>query len=427
MAIRSEKFTFPGEGGLELAARLDLPEGAPRATALFAHCFTCTKDIFAAARIAERLAERGIAVLRFDFTGLGHSQGEFANSSFSSNVADLLHAADHLKRRGLAPDLLVGHSLGGAAVLAAAGDIPEVKAVATIAAPAEPSHVEHHFTGSRAAIERDGEAEVLLAGRPFRIKKQFLDDIAEHRLAERIAGLKRPLLIFHAPRDETVGIDNATRIFLAAKHPKSFVSLDDADHLLTRRRDAEFVAEVLAAWAGRYLPATIRQPEPVDSVAGQPVGEPAGAVTAGGETPAEGTVVVTESGSGRLGQTIRAGRHRLAADEPVAVGGEDGGPSPYDLLLAALGACTSMTLRLYAERKGWPLERTSVTLTHDKIHAEDCADCETRSGLLDRIGRRLELTGELDEAQRAKLLEIADKCPVHRTLTSEIRIETELT
>ncbi len=410
MAGRSEKFTFEGEDGQRLAARLDLPDGPPRATALFAHCFTCTKDIFAAARIAERLAERGIAVLRFDFTGLGHSQGEFANTNFSSNVADLIHAADHLRERGLAPSLLVGHSLGGAAVLAAAGEIAETAAVATIGAPADPSHVAHHFAGAREEIERRGEAEVVLAGRTFRIRRQFLEDIEAQRLAERVGALKRPLLIFHAPRDETVGIDNASRIFLAARHPKSFVSLDDADHLLTRRRDAEYVAEVLAAWAGRYLP----QPPAVEAPA------------ATDRTVEEGTVVVSEDGKGRLSQAIRAGRHRLSADEPASVGGDDSGPTPYDLLLAALGACTSMTLRLYAERKGWPLEHSSVALTHRKIHAEDCADCETKGGKLDHIRRRLTLSGPLDEAQRARLLEIADKCPVHRSLHGEVKIDSAL-
>lgn len=414
MTVRSEKFTFAAEDGVELAARLDLPGGTPSGTALFAHCFTCTKDIFAAARIAERLAERGLAVLRFDFTGLGHSQGEFANSNFSSNVADLLHAARHLRERGLAPDLLVGHSLGGAAVLAAAGEMPEVRAVATIAAPAEPSHVEQHFAASRDEIDSRGEAEVLLAGRPFRIKRQFLEDIAEQRLAGRIATLKRPLLIFHAPRDEIVGIDNASKIFLAAKHPKSFVSLDDADHLLTRRRDAEYVAEVLAAWAGRYLPQAAQ-------------GTEAGSAGDSAEAEVEeGRVVVTETGVGHLAQSIRAGRHSLSAGEPISVGGDDSGPTPYDLLLAALGACTSMTLRLYVERKGWPLEGVRVHLSHEKVHAEDCADCETRAGKIDRIARHLELTGDLSEEQRAKLLEIADKCPVHRTLHGEVRVETQI-
>lgn len=407
--MRSEQFRFPGSDGQELAARLDLPEGPPSAYALFAHCFTCNKDIFSAQRIAQGLAERGIAVLRFDFTGLGHSDGEFANTNFSSNIQDLLAAADHLRRTYEAPKLLIGHSLGGAAVLAAAADVPECEAVATIGAPADPAHVAHHFTDKRAEIERDGEAEVQLAGRPFRIKKQFLDDIAAQRLAERVASLRRPLLIFHAPLDETVGIDNASGIFLAAKHPKSFVSLDDADHLLRRREDAVYVAEVLAAWAGRYLrtgAATARDAQPDASGNG------------------EGTVVVRETGEGFLSQHVVVGRHRLRSDEPLSLGGDDSGPTPYDLLLAALGSCTSMTMRMYAKRKNWALKTAEVTLSHAKIHAEDCADCETRDGKIDRIERQIRLDGNLDEAQRDKLLEIADKCPVHRTLHSEVKIVT---
>ncbi len=404
MAIKSEKLTFPGAGGEMLAARLELPAGPPRAYALFAHCFTCTKDIFAAARIAAGLAGQGIAVLRFDFTGLGHSEGEFANTNFSSNVADLLKAADYLRESRAAPALMIGHSLGGAAVLAAAGQVPEVKAVATIGAPADPGHVEHLFQASRPEIEAAGEAEVLLAGRPFRIKRQFLEDIAAQKLEAAVAGLKRPLAVFHAPRDQTVGIENAGKIFVAAKHPKSFVSLDDADHLLSRKADAIYVAEVLAAWANRYI---------------------------GGEDPAElkapaGSVVVQETGEGRFTQRIAAGPHALRADEPESVGGFDSAPGPYDLVLAGLGACTSMTLRMYAERKKWPLEQVTVTLQHAKIHAEDCANCETASGKLDRIERRLALTGDLDAAQRSKLLEIADKCPVHRTLESEVLVATEL-
>ena len=408
--MRSEKFTFPGSDGQELAAQLDLPEGRPSAYALFAHCFTCNKDIFSAQRIAQGLAERGLAVLRFDFTGLGHSDGEFANTNFSSNIQDLLAAAEHLRRTYEAPKLLVGHSLGGAAVLAAAGDIPECQAVATIAAPADPAHVAHHFTDKRAEIEREGEAEVQLAGRPFRIKKQFLEDIAAQRLAERVAGLRRPLLIFHAPLDETVSIDNASGIFVAAKHPKSFVSLDSADHLLKRKEDAVYVAEVLAAWAGRYL-----RTDKVASEKAQP--DPSGRD--------EGTVVVRETGEGFLSQHVFVGRHRLRADEPFALGGDDSGPTPYDLLLAALGSCTSMTMRMYAKRKNWALKTAQVTLNHSKIHAQDCADCETRDGKIDRIERQIRLEGDLDEAQRDKLLEIADKCPVHRTLHSEVQIVTQ--
>jgi putative redox protein len=404
MTVTSEKLSFTGAGGQELAARFDKPRGRTHAVALFAHCFTCTKDIFAASRIAAGLASRGIAVLRFDFTGLGHSEGEFANTNFSSNVGDLVAAADHLRSLGTAPKIVIGHSLGGAAVLAAAGRIPEAVAVATIGAPADPGHVRHLFQAARPEIEAKGEAEVLLAGRPFTIKKQFLEDIEATRLEEAIAGLRKALLVFHAPRDTTVGIENAGRIFAAAKHPKSFVSLDDADHLLTRHEDATYVAEVLAAWAGRYLGLTEEAPLKA----------------------AAGTVVVQETGEGKFTQRIAAGAHQLRADEPESVGGDDSGPGPYDLVLAGLGACTSMTLRLYAERKGWPLSRVTVTLTHDKIHAEDCADCETKSGRLDRIERRLSIEGEIDDEQRARLLDIAVKCPVQRTLESEVVVTTRL-
>jgi uncharacterized OsmC-like protein/alpha-beta hydrolase superfamily lysophospholipase len=406
MARRSEKVTFANAAGDRLAARLDRPEGEPRACALFAHCFTCSKDTFAASRISRGLAERGMAVLRFDFTGLGGSEGEFANSNFSSNIDDLVAAADHLREHHQAPKLLIGHSLGGAAVLAAAHRVQEAVAVATIAAPSDPGHVARLLAPARAEIERRGEAEVTLGGRSFRVRRQFLDDVAGHQLGDHIARLDKALILFHAPRDEIVGIENASHIFTAARHPKSFVSLDDADHLLTRRADAAYVAEVLAAWASRYLPTTeIEQ-----------------------ERPPDGEVVVAETGEGRFAQRIRVGSHELRADEPASVpGGLDTGPGPYDYLLAGLGACTSMTLRLYAERKELPLGPVEVRLRHDKIHAKDCEDCETREeGRLDQIERTLTLPGPLDDAQRQRLQEIADKCPVHRTLTSEVKIRTAL-
>jgi putative redox protein len=406
MAARTEKFTFTGSQGDELAGRLDLPVGKPRAYALFAHCFTCSKDIFAAGRIAGALAERGIAVLRFDFTGLGHSEGEFANTNFTSNVDDLLAAARALGEDREAPSLLVGHSLGGAAVLAAAGRLEKIEAVATIGAPADPAHVSHLFEDSRELIEQEGVADVKIAGRSFRIQKQFLEDIGQHRMKDAIGELKRPLLIFHAPLDNVVGIDNATQIFIAAKHPKSFVSLDDADHILSRHVDAVYVGEVLASWASRYLGL-------LDTERAKPGAD-------------EGEVVVMETREGRFTQAISAGGHLITADEPESVGGLGSGPGPYDLLLAGLGACTSMTLRLYAERKKWPLERTTVELRHERVHAEDCEDCETKDGKIDRIERRLKLEGDLDDEQRRRLVEIADKCPVHRTLTSETKVETEL-
>ncbi len=409
MSTGFERVTFPGTQGAQLAARLERPAGPPIAYALFAHCFTCTKDIFAAARIAGSLAARGIAVLRFDFTGLGASGGDFANTNFSSNVGDLVRAADHLRQHHQAPRLLIGHSLGGAAVLAAAAQIPEAAAVATIAAPSDPAHVVRHFTDAVAEIEAKGEAEIRLVGRSFRIRKQFLEDIAGQRLRDRVADLGKALIVFHAPRDPIVGIESARAIFEAARHPKSFISLDDADHLLSRRSDAIYVAEVLAAWASRYIAA--------DQTEEEDIGD-----------PPPGTVMVRERGpaAGRLAQRIAAGRHRLAADEPVEAGGGDTGPNPYDLLLAALGACTSMTLRLYADRKGWPVESIAIHLRHGKIHAEDCAECETREGRIDRIERRIELAGPLDAAQRQRLVEIAEMCPVHRTLKGEKQILTRL-
>ncbi|MCC7484038.1 MAG: alpha/beta fold hydrolase [Burkholderiales bacterium] len=394
---------FPGAGGSLLAARLERPEGTPRAHALFAHCFTCSKDTLAAARVSAALAAAGFAVLRFDFTGLGGSAGDFANTSFSSNIADLVAAADWLRARHAAPQLLVGHSLGGAAVLAAAARIPESLAVATIGAPFDPAHVAQLIAPARAEIEAAGEAEMELAGRRFRVRKQFLDDIAAQPQREAIAGLRRALLVFHSPADTTVAISNAAEIYAAAKHPKSFVSLDRADHLLTRKEDAAYVATVLAAWASRYLP---------------------GEATAARRPGAPGVVRVTEAGTGRFAQEIVVGRHRLMADEPAALGGEDLGPSPYDLLLAGLGACTAMTLRMYATHKKLPLEKVSVELKHGKIHAEDCASCETKEGKIDRIERSIDIAGALDEAERKRLLEIADRCPVHRTLHSEVSIET---
>jgi uncharacterized OsmC-like protein/alpha-beta hydrolase superfamily lysophospholipase len=399
----AERFDFPNARGEKLAAVLDLPEGSPRAYALFAHCFTCGKNVVAAKRIADELTALGIAVLRFDFTGIGSSEGEFANTTFSSNVDDLIAAADHLRKMRQAPALLIGHSLGGAAVLAAASAVAEARAVVTIAAPFDPAHVTHLFKDKLDAIGTEGEVEVALAGRPFRIRREFLEDVAQHKLAEHIGKLHKALLIFHSPTDDTVGIENASQIFAAAKHPKSFISLAGADHLLTNRSDAVYVANVLAACAERYL-----APPMAAASEAQPR-----------------VVVVTETGGGKFQQSVVIGPHRLTADEPVAAGGLDSGPGPYDLLLSALGACTSMTMRLYADHKKLPLERVSVTLSHAKIHAQDCEECETKEGKIDRIERAIAMTGALSDEQRARLLEIADKCPVHRTLHSEVDIRTK--
>ena len=407
--LNSEKITFTGSQGFDLAARLDLPAGKPRAYAVFAHCFTCSKDIFAASRIAGTLTGHGIAVLRFDFTGLGGSDGEFANTNFTSNVEDLLVAAEYLRQNHEAPQILIGHSLGGAAVLAVAGRIPEALCVATIGAPCDPAHVAENFKKDIEEIKAKGEAEVHLGGRPFRIQKQFIDDIEGQKLKEAIHGMKKALLVFHSPIDETVGIENASQIFLAALHPKSFISLDQADHLLRRRADALYVADVIAAWTARFI------------------GREEEAPSRQALATEKGTVLVAEAGDGPFSQLVSVGgRHALRADEPHAVGGNDTGPTPYDYLLAGLGACTSMTMRMYADRKGIPLERVAVTLRHEKMHADDCAKCETSSGKIDRIEREIEISGDLDAESRQKLMEIADKCPVHRTLHSEVKIDSRL-
>ncbi len=398
-----QRFRFPGSGGVELSGRLDLPGGPPRAYALFAHCFTCTKDSLAAARISGALAERGYGVLRFDFTGLGGSDGDFANSNFAGNIEDLVAAADHLRRAYQAPALLVGHSLGGTAMLAAAHRIPEARAVATIGAPLDPGHVVRHIAVPD-RFDADGTAAVEIGGRPFRLARSFFDDLARHDLAARVAELRRALLVCHSPLDATVGIKEATRIFVAARHPKSFIGVDGADHLLSRREDGLFVGRVLGEWAERYV----------------------GGEAAPAALPAEGVVIVAERGTGRYAQTITAGHHLLHADEPTAVGGDDTGPSPYDLLLSSLGACTAMTLRMYAERKGLALGRIEVRLRHSRVHARDCAECENREGMIDRIERVIAIEGAVDEPMRAKLLEIADKCPVHRTLEARPLVVTRV-
>ncbi len=407
MSKSTEKLTFPGSSGGALAARLDTPAGSPRAYALFAHCFTCSKDIFAAARISEALVERGFAVLRFDFTGLGASEGEFGNTNFSSNVEDLKKAAEYLRENHAAPEILIGHSLGGAAVLAVAGDVPEAKAVATIGAPADAAHVTHNFGVKIDEIEETGVAEVQLAGRTFTIKKQFLDDLNSQSVDARIANMRKALLIFHAPRDSIVGIENAAAIFQAAKHPKSFISLDDADHLLSRRSDAVYVADVLSAWASRFISAD----------------EPTSVLPFPGP---EGQVSVAETHAGKFQAEIVSGAHRFLADEPVSYGGLDTGPSPYDLLSSALGACTTMTLRMYADHKKVDLDRVAVHVRHGKVHAKDCAECEGREGRVDRFERDLVIEGEVDDETRKRLTEIADKCPVHNTLEKSSVIVTRL-
>jgi len=403
--MRGEKLYFENQQGERLVAWLDWPlDGKPRAYALFAHCFTCSKNLKSVARISHALAAEGIAVLRFDFTGLGESEGDFSETTFSSNINDLLSAVNFMREYYSAPSILIGHSLGGAAVLTAAGHIPECQAVATIAAPFDPSHVTRMFQDSHTTIQKEGEAEVMFAGRKFRIKKQFMDDIKAVDMNDVIHNLGRALLVFHSPVDDTVGVDNAARIFEAAMHPKSFISLDRADHLLTREEDARYVGTVIAAWAIKYLTFT-----------GQ----------SGTEWQQQGRISTHTEDMGFYTE-ISASGHVLYADEPKSVGGENLGPSPYELLAAALGACTGMTLRMYADRKKWPLKEVNVHLKHQKIHANDCRDCPDTNGMLDHVTRELELVGNLNETQRQRLLEIAEKCPVHRTLHTGVNVRTTL-
>lgn len=401
--MNSKKITFNNAAGVQLSARLELPtDGQPLACAIFAHCFTCSKNLIAISNISRSLTTRGIAVFRFDFTGLGESEGDFADTNFSSNVGDLLAAAEYLQEHYEAPQVLIGHSLGGAAVLQTAEKLNGIKAVATIGAPADPMHVRKHFRGNLEEIEKSGVATVSIGGRPFKIKKQFVDDLENHQLETTISSLNKSLLILHSPQDEIVSIGNARMIYEAAKHPKSFISLDGADHLMSNKKDSLYVGEVIASWVSRYIDLTEK------------------------EELATEKQVVTRTGDEGYTTQIKAGKHTFLADEPTEIGGKDLGPTPYDLLIASLGACTGITLRMYANRKGWPLDEIKVHLTHSKIHAQDCEDCETREGKIDHIDRILELEGNLSADQQARLLEIADKCPVHRTLHSEVKIKTEL-
>jgi uncharacterized OsmC-like protein/alpha/beta superfamily hydrolase len=414
MPTRIERVSFPGGSGELLAARLDLPAGPPKAFALFAHCFTCSKDLRAVSRISAVLTDLGYGLLRFDFTGLGASEGEFANTNFSSNVDDLLAAAAWLREHHRAPQLLVGHSLGGAAVIRASSSLAEVGAVATIAAPADAGHVAKLFDGALDQIVEAGEVEVDLHGRCFTIKQQFVEDLRGGGVTEAAGALRGALLVMHSPVDNMVGVEHAASIFEAARHPKSFVSLDHADHMLSSVADAEYAASVIGAWAGRYL---------VDE--------------SGASKPprASAQVVVAETTQGAFLNHVVSGRHRFLADEPESVGGFDAGPGPYDFLATALGACTSMTLRMYAERKQWPLAKVTVEVSHDRVHSTDAATDTAegapagpppKSGKIDQFTRVIHLEGDLDDEQRTSLLKIADRCPVHRTLEQASRIVTRL-
>jgi len=393
------RIRFPTRTGADLTGNLALPPGGRwQATAVFAHCFTCTRNIKAARHISLALARAGFAVLRFDFTGLGESEGDFADTTFSSNLDDLEDAAAWLGEFLAPPQLLVGHSLGGAAVLAVAERLESVRAVATLAAPSSPEHVLRQLGDDLATIEREGSTEVQLAGRPFRIRRDFIDDARSHDLSQRLQRLGRALLVMHAPGDTIVSIDNAQEIFIAARHPKSFVSLDDADHLLSREPDSRYAGRVIAAWAGRFL--ALAEPRPIDGV--EVRGRAADGFTC----------------------AVQAGAHAQLADEPAGNGGADLGPDPYQFLATALGACTVMTLNLYARHKKLEVERVDCRVHHRRIHAKDCEDCETREGRIDELEREIVIEGDLTEAERTRMLEIADRCPVHRTLEGEIRVRS---
>lgn len=399
-----------------LSGLLELPNARIDCYAIFAHCFTCSKDGIAATYISRALAENGVAVLRFDFTGLGNSAGDFPNTNFSSNLDDLFAAAEFLQENYAAPQILIGHSLGGSAVLAVAKQIESVRAVVTINSPATAEHVKHLFDDAHNEILNNQSAKVSLGGRSFTIQKQFIEDLDRHNTLDHIKELGKALLVFHSPVDQIVSIDEATRIYVAAKHPKSFITLDQADHLLSDKGDANYVAAVITAWVSRYLADSFSS-ESASTNSHQddalPIIEP-------------GTVIVRERDK-KFAREIFTQQHRLVSDEPVEQGGADSGANPYELLLAALGSCTSMTLRMYANHKKLDLEAIEVTLRHSRVHLDDCETCDDKNTLVDKIDREIKLVGRLDDDQRKRLLEIADKCPVHKTLVNEIVIETKLT
>ncbi|QSE98358.1 bifunctional alpha/beta hydrolase/OsmC family protein [Fulvivirga lutea] len=401
--MKLEPVKFQNTESQTIHAILELPvDGNPLAYAIFAHCFTCSKDLKAVVNISRAMTQKGIAVLRFDFTGLGSSEGDFSNTNFNSNISDLVSAYDFMKEQYKAPAIIIGHSLGGAAVLAAAHQMPEAKAVVTIGSPFDPGHVTHMFDKDLETIKKEGEATVKIGGRPFKIRQQFIEDIEQANNDQKISKLKKSLLVMHSPQDEIVGVENARKIYEAAHHPKSFISLDGANHLLTKNTDSSYVGNIIAAWAERYVEYKKEN-----------------------ELTSEKQVTV-RTGMDKYLTEIKTENHYLLADEPKSLGGGDFGPSPYDLLVAALGACTGMTLRMYADRKEIDLKEVKVHLQHSKEHTKDSENPESKSSVLDQIEREIELTGNLTAEQRDRLLEIADKCPVHRTLHNEIVVKTKL-
>ncbi len=400
----TKKVSFTNKNGEKLEGRLELPfNQAPHNFVIFAHCFTCSKNLIAIRNISNALTNAGFAVLRFDFTGLGASEGDFSDTNFSGNVADLIEAAEFLKDNYEAPSMMIGHSLGGAAAIYAAEKISSIKAVAVIAAPSDPKHVLNLIKESKDEILAKGQATVNLGGRDFTIKKQFIDDLSRTPMSDVVRRLKKPIIIFHSPQDNIVGIENAEAIYKAARHPKSFVSLDGADHLMSNKEDSRYVGGVTAGWAVRYLPVPKTE-----------------------ELKSKNEVAASLNKTKGFTTQLKLGRHPFTADEPIESGGNDYGPSPYNLLSGGLATCTAMTLQMYARSKKWELENVRVHIRHSKDHAKDCANCEKKSARIDTFNRKIALKGNLSAGQKEKLIEIANKCPVHRTLAGEIEIITEI-
>lgn len=398
------KVSFTNKDEEQLAGRLELPlNQEPHNFAIFAHCFTCTKNLTAIKNIGRALTDAGFGVLRFDFTGLGESEGDFENTNFSGNVEDLVEAATFLEKNYRAPTLLIGHSLGGAAAIFAANKVSSIKAVAVINSPSDPSHVKHLLKDSAHEITKNGKAKVNLGGMDFTIKKQFLDDLKNKSLIDVVSNFKKALLILHSPQDKTVGIKNAEEIYKAARHPKSFVSLDGVDHLLSKKEDSKYVGQVIAGWASRYV-----EIPPVEAI------------------KSKSKVAASLNDDEKFTTHLKLGDHYFIADEPTSFGGNNFGPSPYEFLSAGLAACTVMTIQMYARRKNWKVENVTCHINYSKDHAVDCEHCEEDSAKIDTFTREIKLTGNLSEEQKIKLLQIADKCPVHKTLHTKTQIITTI-
>ena len=402
--MKSQQLSFTNKNGYELSAQIDFPvDQKPSAFAIFAHCFTCSKNLVAIKHISRGLTSKGIAVLLFDFTGLGESEGEFESTTFTSNIQDVFAAADFLTENYESPKIIIGHSLGGAAALFAGSQLDCIEAVVTIGAPFDPYRVTKLLSEKIDDIKETGKATVNIGGRPFTIAKGFIDDLENHEPEKVAKELRKALLILHSPQDTIVGIENAAKIYSAAIHPKSFISLDGADHLLSKRADSTYAGNMIAAWVEKYLSTNEKKPKLKSQ-----------------------SKVVVQTDDESFTTQIKAGNHHFLADEPEDVGGNDLGPTPYDLLSSSLGACTSMTLHMYAKRKNWDLQEVKVHVEHNKDHAQDCETCEKSSAKIDYFNRKIEMIGDLDDNQKQRLMEIADKCPVHKTLHSDVKVITEL-